>query len=148
MSLRMAAGTGAGDPPDARGTLERHIGRQLHRQRLAFGLSCAQLAAAIGVTLQQVRNYERGINRLNAARLYELASALGVEVGYFFEGAGESAPPIVEDAEVAAQQAETMELLRAYAGIPDRAVRHRVLGLLRQLADAEELEGRPISKID
>lgn len=45
----------------------------------------SNLAEALGVTFQQVQKYERGANRVSASTLYELAGALGVDIGYFFE---------------------------------------------------------------
>jgi transcriptional regulator with XRE-family HTH domain len=43
-------------------------------------------AELIGVTYQQAHKYEKGINRVAAGRLYSIAQALGVEVGYFLRG--------------------------------------------------------------
>ena len=50
------------------------------------GLTQQQMADLIGVTYQQAHKYEKGINRVAAGRLYSIARALGVEVGYFYEG--------------------------------------------------------------
>lgn len=55
-----------------------------------LGLSQQQMAELIGVTYQQAHKYERGINRISAGRLFEIAQVLGVPVGYFFEGLGNS----------------------------------------------------------
>ena len=55
----------------------------------AHGGSCCsptQLAERIGSAYQQAHKYEKGINRMAASRLYKVAQALGVDVGYFFEG--------------------------------------------------------------
>ena len=51
-----------------------------------LGLTQQQMAELIGVTYQQAHKYEKGVNRVSAGRLYHIAQALGVEVGYFFEG--------------------------------------------------------------
>jgi len=51
-----------------------------------LGLTQQQLADLIGVTYQQAHKYERGINRVSAGRLFEIAQVLSVPVGYFFGG--------------------------------------------------------------
>ena len=51
-----------------------------------LGLTQQQLADLIGVTYQQAHKYERGINRISAGRLYEIAQVLSVPIGYFFDG--------------------------------------------------------------
>ena len=51
-----------------------------------LGLTQQQMAELIGVTYQQAHKYEKGINRIAAGRLFTIAQALGVDVGYFFDG--------------------------------------------------------------
>jgi transcriptional regulator with XRE-family HTH domain len=55
-------------------------------RRIMLGLTQQQLAELIGITYQQAHKYEKGFNRVAAGRLFTIAHALGVEVGYFFEG--------------------------------------------------------------
>lgn len=43
----------------------------------------------MGVTFQQVQKYERGANRVSAARLYLAARALGVPITYFCDFANQ-----------------------------------------------------------
>ncbi len=66
--------------------IDRHVGIQIRQRRVMLGLSQQQIADMIGVTYQQTHKYERGINRISAGRLYELARVLSVPVDYFFEG--------------------------------------------------------------
>jgi transcriptional regulator with XRE-family HTH domain len=60
----------------------------MRERRIMLGLTQQQMAELIGVTYQQAHKYEKGINRVTAGRLYHIARALCVEVGYFFEGSG------------------------------------------------------------
>ena len=60
---------------------------------IMLGLTQQQMADLIGVTYQQAHKYERGINRIAGGRLYAIAQALGVEVGFFFEGIGAGRAP-------------------------------------------------------
>ena len=70
---------------------DRRIAARVRERRIMLGLSQQELAAKVGITYQQAHKYETGINRISAGRLLALAHALGVEPGYFFEGA-EGAP--------------------------------------------------------
>ena len=82
-----------------------------------LGLTRHQMAELIGVTYQQAHKYEKGINRVASGRLYHIAHALGVEVGYFFEELGR------DNAVRATPQQRLMlelELARSFVAIPIR----------------------------
>jgi transcriptional regulator with XRE-family HTH domain len=73
---------------------DRHVGAKMRERRIMLGLTQAVIADRLGITLQQLSKYERGLNRLSAGRLWALARALGVEVGWFFKGlAGDGETP-------------------------------------------------------
>jgi DNA-binding XRE family transcriptional regulator len=61
--------------------IDRHVGARVRERRIMLGLTQQQLADLIGVTYQQAHKYERGINRVSAGRLYEIAQVLSVPVG-------------------------------------------------------------------
>ena len=50
-----------------------------------LGMSQMKLAESLGLTYQQIQNYETGINRISAGRLYELSRILDVSINYFFK---------------------------------------------------------------
>lgn len=52
------------------------IGAAIRRRREALNITQAQLADAAGVTFQQIQKYERGSNRVAAARLMQIADKL------------------------------------------------------------------------
>src|ERR1700752_4583024 len=66
--------------------IDDHVGSRIRERRIMLGLTQQQLAELTGVTYQQAHKYERGINRVSAGRLYEIARVMSVPVGYFFEG--------------------------------------------------------------
>src|SRR5262249_38137644 len=66
--------------------IDRHVGARIRERRIMLGLTQQQLADLIGVTYQQAHKYERGINRVSAGRLFEVAQVLSVPVSHFFEG--------------------------------------------------------------
>ena len=67
-------------------TVEKYVGQRIRERRTMLGLTQQQLAEMIGVTYQQAHKYERGINRVSAGRLFEIARVLGVDIGFFYEG--------------------------------------------------------------
>src|ERR1700720_3252708 len=58
--------------------VDRHVGARIRERRIMLGLTQQQLADLIGVTYQQAHKYERGINRVSAGRLFEVAQVLSV----------------------------------------------------------------------
>jgi transcriptional regulator with XRE-family HTH domain len=77
-----------------------YVGARIRSKRMLDGMSQEKLGDSIGLTFQQVQKYEKGSNRVGASRLLDIADALGVTPGWFFEGmpgAGKRKSP-VEDA--------------------------------------------------
>jgi transcriptional regulator with XRE-family HTH domain len=62
------------------------VGRRLRRRRRLLGMTQPELAAACGVSFQQVQKYECAHTRMSVAMLWKLACALEVDVCYFFAG--------------------------------------------------------------
>ncbi len=66
--------------------VDLHVGLRLRLRRRELKITQTELAGHLGISFQQVQKYERGMNRLSASRLYEIARVLQVGVEYFFEG--------------------------------------------------------------
>ncbi len=66
--------------------VDHHVGRRIRERRNASGMSQEKLADALGITHQQIYKYEVGTDRVAASRLWDIAKAFEVDVGYFFEG--------------------------------------------------------------
>ena len=119
--------------------IDLHLGRRLRRRRRLLGLTQQQLAQAVGVRFQQIQKYECGANRVSAARLWRIASALEVPVSYFFDGLAESHAdndPSEGGGEMFARK-ETLDLIRAYYQLEEKP-RRRLLDLAKSLnGDAE-----------
>src|SRR5665213_1944577 len=54
--------------------IDHHVGARVRERRIMLGFTQQQLADLIGVTYQQAHKYERGINRISAGRLFEIAN--------------------------------------------------------------------------
>ncbi len=98
-----------------------------------LGLSQQQLASMIGVTYQQAHKYERGLNRISAGRLYDIASVLSVPISWFFEGMDEESSV----AELSPRQRMCLELARNFALIDNLKHQEALSQMARALAQAE-----------
>lgn len=74
--------------PKKANEIDREIGLRLRKWRLAQGMEAGELADRLGVTYQQLRKYEKGMTRLAASRLYEVAQTLNVPIHWFFREPG------------------------------------------------------------
>jgi transcriptional regulator with XRE-family HTH domain len=128
---------------DARRTtmVDAQIGRNIRKRRIELGLSQTELAEACGVTFQQVQKYENGFNRVAAARLWQFAAVLGLEIPDFFEGLGKpttrAKPPIL-DAGARVIDDETAKVARLVASIKDVKLRQRIKTMLTAMVAGQE----------
>ena len=111
--------------------VDRHIGSRLRERRTSLGLTQQQMAARIGVSYQQAHKYETGINRIAAGRLYSIARALGVEVGFFFKGLDDDR----EVLEPTLQQRMLLELARSFIAVSNRRHQEAICMVARMLTD-------------
>src|SRR4051794_13246143 len=81
-TIQRVSGTGRARAED----IDKYIGNRMRARRTMLGLTQQQMADVIGVTYQQAHKYEKGVNRIAGGRLYQVAQALGVDVGFFFDG--------------------------------------------------------------
>jgi transcriptional regulator with XRE-family HTH domain len=71
--------------PRAATAVDAYIGTQMRDGRTALGLSQEALGEKLGVSFQQVQKYEKGINRISAARLFEVCKALKIPLAHMFD---------------------------------------------------------------
>jgi len=126
--------------------MDVHVGSRVRLRRMLLGMSQEKLGEHLGLTFQQVQKYEKGVNRIGASRLFDLAKVLGVPVQFFYDeaptGARNSGALVPS---FAAQPDESfvveflgtregLELNKAFARITDPKVRRSIVELVRALA--------------
>ncbi len=109
---------------------DRYVGGRIRKRRVMLGLSQQQMADMIGVTYQQTHKYERGINRISAGRLYEIAQVLRVPLSFFFDGLGDRP----EEGALTVRQRMCLELARNFAQISNERHQEALSQLARTLA--------------
>lgn len=112
------------------------IGGRMRARRRQLDLSQSQLAAALGVSFQQVQKYERGVNRVSGSTLVAAAAALGSTVGWLVgeEGGGAQSDDVFQ----ALALPGALELLQAFARIGAPRARAALLALAQQIGIADE----------
>lgn len=65
--------------------IDIHVGLRLRLRRQVMNLTQEQLAKLLGLTFQQVQKYEKGLNRISASRLWDIAQVLQTSTDFFFE---------------------------------------------------------------
>ena len=132
--------------------IDIHVGKRIRLRRTVLQITQQQLADMLGLTFQQVQKYEKGFNRVGASRLWDISRVLNVPMGFFFEDIDETTlqrspmmlnkpldgeivinvQPIVDDDPM--KRAETLELVRAYYKITNRALAKNIFNLLVTLS--------------
>jgi transcriptional regulator with XRE-family HTH domain len=133
--------------------IDIHVGSRVRFRRMLLGMSQEKLGERLGLTFQQVQKYEKGINRIGASRLFDLAQVLGVSVQFFYDdapiaegraveqdpaspasdgqGQGQAEHSIVEFL----RSRDGLELNRAFVRISDIKARRAIVDLVRSLAN-------------
>ena len=126
--------------------IDVHVGGRVRFRRMLLGMSQEKLGEKLGLTFQQVQKYEKGINRIGASRLFDLAQVLGVPVQFFYEEAPASEPPPLMPDGFSEKPAENaiveflrsrdgLELNKAFVRISDAKARRAIVDLVRSLAN-------------
>lgn len=123
----------------AANAVDKRIGQRVRSRRLEISMSQERLAELLGVTFQQVQKYEKGVNRIAASRLFDIATSLDIPVARFFEGltaarSGVAEPRQEYAADVMATP-EGVQLMSLFGSIASLKVRRRVVDLVRALAE-------------
>lgn len=89
-----------------------HIGKRIRLRRQQLHISQEKVAAALGLTFQQVQKYEGGRNRVSGSKMFLISQLLGVTPNYFYEGLEmDLLGPVADDV--------TPKLMDAYGVLPD-----------------------------
>lgn len=123
--------------PRSAGKAEEEMGRRIRLRRVEIGMSQSELGDKLDVSFQQVQKYEKGVNRVGAARIEQIAKALDVPVTFFF-GNGSGGVNTKAKTEVESllfmDSSFSLRLLRAYTAISDQSVQRHFVSLMESVA--------------
>ncbi len=64
--------------------IDEYIGSRIREGRLSLNMSQEQLAQALGVSSQQIQNYEKGVNGVSAVCLFDISKLLNISLSSMF----------------------------------------------------------------
>jgi transcriptional regulator with XRE-family HTH domain len=135
--------------------IDIHVGSRVRFRRMLLGMSQEKLGEKLGLTFQQIQKYEKGVNRIGASRLFDLAQVLGVPVQFFYEEApaGEHQGLMADGFAESSAEGSIVEFLRsrdglelnkAFVRISDAKARRAIVDLVRSLANDDTKDGTPV----
>lgn len=127
--------------------IDTHVGGRVRLRRTMLGMSQDKLADSLGLTFQQIQKYEKGVNRIGASRVFEIARVLGVPIQFFFDdfdvntgrsyGFAEQGPDDGMAMMELLNTPEGVQLCKHFASIKEPKIRKRVLELVKSLSDGD-----------
>ena len=66
--------------------IDEHIWLRVRFRRKMLRMSQTELGVRLGVSMQQIQNYEAGKNRIASSTLYQISRVLLVPISYFYDG--------------------------------------------------------------
>jgi transcriptional regulator with XRE-family HTH domain len=112
-------------------SIDPHVGERIRRRRTELGLTQEELGSGLGISYQQIQKYETGANRISAARLFEIATALDIPISYFFDdfspGKRDGGMPH------GGHNRTAIEVVRNFQDIEDEGLRSAIATLLKAL---------------
>lgn len=126
--------------------IDKYVGSRVRMRRMLIAMSQEKLGDALNLTFQQVQKYEKGINRIGASRLQQIAQILSVPVDFFFEGSPQMDAPDGGFSEAPSSAyvadflstSEGIHLIKAFIQIKDNKVRRHIVDLVTSIAGSEE----------
>jgi transcriptional regulator with XRE-family HTH domain len=112
------------------------IGKSIRAHRLIVGMSQSDLARKLGVSFQQIQKYEKGVNRVGAGRLPQIAKIFDIPIATLFDANAETSPGKGTTPIALIPDRNALKLLTAFGSIAPGKVRHSLVGLVDAIAKA------------
>jgi len=114
------------------------VGRQIHRRRRERGLSLRDLARDSGLSPNAISRIERGESSPTVSSLHQLATALDVEVGEFFQPPLEDSTVVVREHQRPRTSGEGILIESLGSGLPGQRMGPFFMTLLPGACGGEE----------
>jgi transcriptional regulator with XRE-family HTH domain len=110
--------------------LDAQIGRRIRQARMGRQITQETLAGKLEISCQQLHKYERGINRISASRLVEVANHLGIDIVNLLSDEKSLKATLHENQPSAA---EIRQLIDAFCLIPSSEARVKIIEMVNLL---------------
>jgi transcriptional regulator with XRE-family HTH domain len=117
----------------ASGPGDKKLGEKIRTRRVVAGMSQAELGKALGITFQQIQKYEKGVNRVSAVRLEQIAKALSESISYF-QTDGHGVSKAGQELQTLMTDPINLRICRALSAIEDQAMRFQFVRLVESVS--------------
>jgi transcriptional regulator with XRE-family HTH domain len=119
--------------PRASGAADKSLGEKIRTRRVAAGISQEELGKALGVSFQQIQKYEKGVNRVSAVRLSQIAAALDESMSYF-QTDGQAVSKAGGELQTLMTDPLNLRICRALTAIDNKAMRYQFVRLVESVS--------------
>jgi transcriptional regulator with XRE-family HTH domain len=117
----------------ASGPGDKKLGEKIRTRRVVAGMSQDELGKALGVSFQQIQKYEKGVNRVSAVRLEQIAGALDESISYF-QTDGHAVSKAGQELQTLMTDPINLRICRALSAIEDQAMRFQFVRLVESVS--------------
>lgn len=107
--------------------IEKLVGANIKLRRLMLGITLDEMANHLGVSLQQLDKYEKGLNRVSAGKLFIFSEILNVPIDYFYNQIEESKMLLDENKPL-------QTLIKVFVTIKSKKTRESIIKLTKSMA--------------
>jgi transcriptional regulator with XRE-family HTH domain len=119
--------------PRASGPADKTLGEKIRTRRVVAGVSQEVLGEALGVSFQQIQKYEKGVNRVSAVRLEQIAAALDEGVSYF-QTDGHTVSKAGQELQTLMTDPLNLRICRALTAIENQVMRQQFVRLVESVS--------------
>jgi transcriptional regulator with XRE-family HTH domain len=118
------------------------VGQRIREHRKKLGMTQSDVAKKLGVSFQQFQKCEKGVNRIGAGRLFEIACLLGIPIQALFPSTPESTAGAKNRAQELEAISEFMasvdgwKLCRAFLKVDDPHKREVIVALVQGISES------------
>ena len=102
-------------------------------------MSQKALADRLGVSFQQIQKYEKGVNRVGAGRIPQIAEIFGITIGTLFSVNADTSDGAAPNKLISDRAA--LRMLAAFASVTNPATRYCLIDLVENIGKAERKQG-------
>jgi transcriptional regulator with XRE-family HTH domain len=123
--------------------LDGIIAKSVRMERMRRGMSQTDLGSQLGVSFQQIQKYEKGVNRISAGRIFQIATLFDVPIQALFPDATtpddvtKPAPQHMGEFAELLATADCVRLCRAFLQIKDVQTRKKIVALVESIPSGD-----------